>query len=185
MNLRMKNFLFPFFAILVVILNACSGAPKDPKVEWNEKQKERITKLEDLLEKDVTGKYVDSVSVLLSAYQEYYNKNMQDSLSGVYLLQAARLAEGTGKYKKAIELLFNYHENFKTAPNRDFVVYRIAFIYDEHLKDKTQAEHYYNQVISLHPDSPWAKEAQNALNILYMSDEELLQFLKSRNGSPV
>ncbi len=185
MNARIKLAAVALIATVVLILNACSGKTKDPKTAWNDQQKERIAKLEELLEKDVAGKHADSVNVLLTAYQDYYNKNLQDSLSGVYLMQAARLAEGTGKYKKAIELLFNYHENFKAAPNRDFAVYRIAFIYDEHLKDKTQAAHYYNQVISLHPDSPWAKEAQNALNILYMSDEELLHFLKSRNGSPV
>jgi len=178
----MKNFLFcVFLALVLIVPNACSVKPKDPKQVWNEQEKARITALENLLHNDDQGKYADSAAVLLIEYQNYYNKNVTDSLSAHYLLEAAKLAEGIGKYQKAIDLLFNYHEAFKWAPQRDFVVFRIAFIYDEHLKNKAQAEHFYNQVIQLYPTSVWAEQAKAALSILNMTDEQLLDYLKAQN----
>ena len=45
---------------------------------------------------------------LLKCLTEYSNKYRQDSLSAVYLLDAAQLSSSIGKYQQAVQFLMNY-----------------------------------------------------------------------------
>jgi TolA-binding protein len=121
---------------------------------------------------------------LLRAYQTYYNQHPQDSLGKSFLLDAARVADAMGKYDKAIELLGNYHDAVEDKSKKAESAYLVAFIYDAHLKNEKKAIDYYNKVIDLYPDSPWAQQAKSALHLVGKSDEELLEFLKEKNKQP-
>jgi TolA-binding protein len=100
------------------------------------------------------------------------------------LLDAARVADAMGKYDKAIELLGNYHDAVEDKSKKAESAYLVAFIYDAHLKNEKKAIDYYNKVIDLYPDSPWAQQAKSALHLVGKSDEELLEFLKEKNKQP-
>ncbi len=121
---------------------------------------------------------------LLRAYQTYYNQHPEDSLGKVFLFEAARVADAMGKYDKAIELLGNYHDGIADKNKKAEAAYLVAFIYDAHLKNEKKAIDYYNKVIQLYPDSPWAEQAKSALHLVGKSDEELLKFLKEKNNQP-
>jgi tetratricopeptide (TPR) repeat protein len=175
----MKSLITICIGLGLLLLNACSGVKKEgPKALLQAE----IERLEKLLQADVEMVHADSALQLMRDYQEFYTHNPNDSLSPRYIFDAAKIAEGIGKYDKAVELLTIYHDAFKAAPGKDFAVYRIAFIYDEHMKDKPKAEAWYNKVIELYPQSKWAEESKNALAILYMSDEELINYLNQKNS---
>jgi tetratricopeptide (TPR) repeat protein len=121
---------------------------------------------------------------LLRAYQTYYNQHPQDSLGKAFLFEAARVADAMGKYDKAIELLGNYHDGISDKNKKAEAAYLVAFIYDAHLHNEKKAIDYYNKVIQLYPESPWAEQAKSALHLVGKSDEELLKFLKEKNNQP-
>lgn len=118
---------------------------------------------------------------LLRAYQTYYNQHPQDSLGKAFLFEAARVADALGKYDKAIELLGNYHDGIEDKNKKAEAAYLVAFIYDAHMKNEKKAIDYYNKVIQLYPETPWAEQAKSALHLVGKSDEELLRFLKEKN----
>jgi len=120
---------------------------------------------------------------LLRAYQDYYNKHPQDTAALNYVFEAGRVAVALEKYEKAIELFANFHDGSANRPRRAEAAYLVAFIYDTHLHLPSKATTQYNKVIELYPESPWASQSRQALNLVGKSDEELLQFLKEKNPS--
>jgi len=120
---------------------------------------------------------------LLRAYQDYYNRNPQDSLSLSFLFEAGKVADALGKYDKAIELFANYHDASKDVSSKAEAAYLVAFIYDAHMHQSKDATKQYNKVIELYPNSTWAGQAKQALHLVGKSDEELLRFLKEKNPS--
>ena len=118
---------------------------------------------------------------LFKAYQEYYNRHPKDTVALNYLVEAANLAQKLDKQQRAIELFVNFQESFPTSHRCDEAVYNIAYIYDARIQNKEKAALYYNKVIELYPTSMWADQARGALQIVNMSDEELLKFLNEKN----
>lgn len=120
---------------------------------------------------------------LLRAYQDYYNRNPQDSLGLSFLFEAGKVADAIGKYDKAVELLANYHDGIDNRDRKAEAAYMVAFIYDAHLKRANEAVKQYNKVIELYPESPWASQSKQALHLAGKSDEELLRFIREKNPS--
>ncbi|MCC6600119.1 MAG: tetratricopeptide repeat protein [Crocinitomicaceae bacterium] len=118
---------------------------------------------------------------LLMACIDFTNRFHDHAESDDYMMRAASLADGLGKYDKAIELLINYHEGYPQGKHREEAAYLVAFIYDAHIGDKQKAAIYYNKVIELYPLSKWAADARAMLNIVNKSDEELIRFLEEKN----
>lgn len=118
---------------------------------------------------------------LFKAYQEYYNRHPKDTVALNYLFEAANLAQKLDKHQRAIELFINFQEGFPGSHRCDEAVYNIAYIYDARIQNKEKAKLYYNKVIELYPTSMWADQARGALQIVNMSDEELLKFLNEKN----
>jgi tetratricopeptide (TPR) repeat protein len=120
---------------------------------------------------------------LLRAYQDYYNKHPEDTAAINYLFEAGRVAVALGKYEKAIELLANFHDGSPNRQRRAEAAYLVAFVYDTHLHLPGKATTQYNKVIELYPESPWAAQSRQALQLVGKSDEEILKFLKEKNPS--
>jgi tetratricopeptide (TPR) repeat protein len=118
---------------------------------------------------------------LLNIYQDRYNINPSDSAAIAGLFEAARIADGLGKFEKAIELLGTYHDVSLNPEKRAESAFLVAFIYDAHLKDAKKATDYYNKVIQLYPASVWAEQAKDALHMVGKSDEELMEFLEQKS----
>lgn len=142
-----------------------------------------LIEIRDLEQKNKNNPDPDKATLLrlLKAYQEYYNRHSTDTVAGNYLFEAANIAQKLDKHQKAIELFTNFHDGFPKSSRCDKAAYNIAYIYDEKLNDKKNAELYYNKVIELYPNSMWAGEARAALKILNMSDEELIRYLEEKN----
>jgi tetratricopeptide (TPR) repeat protein len=140
-----------------------------------------IRQMEDTMAKAAFSSNDEVVKNVLRTTQNFVNFFPADSLCPEFLVLGAKVAEANGQFEKAIQLLLKYHDSYPNAINRDFIAYRVAFIYDEHLKDKEKAKAYYNKVIQLYPGTKWASEAEAALRLVDMSDEELIKFLQEKN----
>ena len=119
---------------------------------------------------------------LLNIYQDRYNLIPADSVAIAGLFEAARIADGLGKFDKAIELLGVFHDATSSPDKRAEAAFLVAFIYDAHLKNANKATDYYNTVIQLYPASTWAQQAKDALHLVGKSDEELIRFLEEKSG---
>ncbi len=119
---------------------------------------------------------------LFRVYQDYYNQHPKDTVAGNYLFEAANLAQKLDKNQRAIELFVNFHDGFRNSDRCDDAVYNVAYIYDAKLNDKKKAAEYYNKVIEMYPQSMWAEQARGSLQILNMTDEELIKFLREKNS---
>jgi hypothetical protein len=57
----------------------------------------------------------------------------------------------------------------------------IAFIYENHLNKKGPAKEYYNKVINEYPEHVLASQAKQSIDILMLSDEELIKKFQENN----
>jgi tetratricopeptide (TPR) repeat protein len=181
--------VFGFIVISMSILLVACNNSSDPTVKPSAKENPELKALKEDIEKMETQVKQGGDSVnrtlanqLLRSYQDYYNKAEKDSIAYEYLFKASTLADGIGKYPKAVELLVNFHDGVKSVDRRAEAAYLIAFIYDAHIKDTEKAALYYNKVIETYPTSKWAQQAADALKIVNMSDADLIKFLQEKNN---
>jgi tetratricopeptide (TPR) repeat protein len=143
-----------------------------------------LMEIKDLESKVNTDSAFDRTRALrlFRVYQDYYNQHPKDTVAGNYLFEAANLAQKLDKNQRAIELFINFHDGFRNSDRCDDAVYNVAYIYDAKLNDKKKAAEYYNKVIEMYPQSMWAEQARGALQILNMTDKELIEFLRQKNS---
>ena len=82
------------------------------------------------------------------------------------LFRRADLLVSAGKFDHAILQLQDVHDGYPAFDNRPLCAFLVAFIYDEHLKDKELARRSYERVMALHPDTPEAMLAQQSLALV-------------------
>ncbi len=194
MNFKLCNRIFSALLILTVFVAAsCGEKPTSGTVEMPDVKPQYdadpnntdplLIEIRDMEMKAGLDSVMDrNVGLrLLKAYQDYYNQHPNDSLGMSCLFEASRVADAMGKYQKAVDLLVNYHDGIENINKKAESAYMVAFIYDAHMHDSKKAIEFYNRVIELYPDSPWAEQAKGALHLVGKSDEELLKFFQEKN----
>jgi tetratricopeptide (TPR) repeat protein len=172
---------------LTFLLAACGDGEQqqDPVAFAKQQQREQmlsdISNLEnqmnskpDTLDKALANKMVD-------AYLKFYNTNSTDTISAEMLWKAANISTALGRHQKAIDMLINYHDGFKTAPKRADATYLVGFIYDSGLHNVAMARKYYEKTIELYPNSFWSEQAKGALAIVDLQGDDLAKFLDSNS----
>ena len=91
--------------------------------------------------------------------------------------KAARAAQRANKAIKLYDLIINKYPTYEKAPEAMFLK---GFIYDEDLNDKEKAKTAYEALIGKFPAHRLAKDASILMEQLYMSDDELIDFLKQK-----
>ncbi len=175
-----KSILKFFPALLLLIMVSCGNeSNRNPE---QTKLMDAITDLSKEVYQNEKPIDIQKGEDLLQKLTEYTNAYRSDSMSATYLLDAAQLAASLGKYQKAIDLLLNYAEHPK-ATKLDYATYLVGYEYDAHLKQPVSAERYYRETIERYPDSEWAKTANQTLQWLGLTDEELIKKLQEKNQS--
>lgn len=166
--------------LVIVVISACSNAPKG-RGEEQMKLSNQISQLSKEVYQNNQPMDLAKSEQLLKYLTEYSNKYRQDSLSAVYMLDAAQLSSSIGKYQQAVQFLMNYVEH-PSASKKDYATYLVGYQYDAFLKQPQQAEKYYRATIERYPDSPWAKTANQSLQWTGMSDEEVIKKLEGQSA---
>ncbi|MFM1932361.1 MAG: hypothetical protein RL226_1664 [Bacteroidota bacterium] len=171
----------------LTLLWACSGDSSKTEASSlpdSGEQKERIDELEVIVENDTLRNDLVSRQRLLNAYTDYSNKFREDELSPEYLFRAAKLAIEMGKSRNAIDYLTNLHDGFPEYKKRTEAAFLVGFIYETMLNDRIMAQKAYEKVVELYPDTQWAEDAKASINLLYMTDEQKIQFFMEKNQQP-
>ncbi len=165
--------------LVIVVFSACNNTPSG-RGEEQMQLSNKISQLSKEVYQNTQEMDLIKSEELLKYLTEYSNKYRQDSLSAIYMLDAAQLASSIGKYQQAVQFLMNYVEH-PNASKKDYATYLVGYQYDAFLKQPQQAEKYYRATIERYPDSPWAKTANQSLQWTGMSDQEIIQRLEGEN----
>jgi tetratricopeptide (TPR) repeat protein len=168
------------FLLFFIVYSACNEAPKGRGEEQMELSNQISQLSKEVYQNDQPMDLAKSEQ-LLKYLTEYSNKYRDDSLSAVYMLDAAQLSSSIGKYQQAVQFLMNYVEH-PSASKKDYATYLVGYQYDAFLKQPQQAEKYYRATIERYPDSPWAKTANQSLQWTGMSDEEVIKKLEGQSA---
>lgn len=163
--------------LVIAVFSACNNTPSG-RGEEQMQLSNKISQLSKELYQNTQAMDLAKSEELLKYLTEYSNKYRQDSLSAIYMLDAAQLSSSIGKYQQAVQFLMNYVEH-PSASKKDYATYLVGYQYDAFLKQPQQAEKYYRATIERYPDSPWAKTANQSLQWTGMSDQEIIQRLEN------
>lgn len=109
---------------------------------------------------------VDIRQSLMVKYAEFARMEGGHAFVPEALFRRADLLISAGKFDEAILQLQDVHDGYPTFHKRPLCAFLVAFIYDEHLKDRELAVRAYERTMALHPDSPEAMQAQQSLALL-------------------
>lgn len=109
---------------------------------------------------------VDIRQSLMVKYAEFARMEGGHAFVPEALFRRADLLISAGKFDEAILQLQDVHDGYSNFDKRPLCAFLVAFIYDEHLKDRELAVRAYERTMALHPDSPEAMQAQQSLALL-------------------
>ena len=172
----------PFIYLLALIVWSCGSSNHDGRTNEQREKMELIQKELSAVLSTKEQVDVQAADILIEKIAQYSNVYREDSMSAVFLLDGAQLCASMGKYQKAIQWLMNYAEHPKAA-KLDYATFLVGYEYDAHLKQPMSAEKYYRAVIEKYPGSEWAKAANQSLQWLGLSDDEIFKKLEELNPS--
>lgn len=142
---------------LSVILLSCGEQP--PSLLEEIRDLERVAFEGDSLRADIRQS-------LMIKYGEFARVEGSHAFVPEALFRRADLLISAGKFDEAILQLQDVHDGYPTFDKRPLCAFLVAFIYDEHLKDRELAVRAYERTMALHPDAPEAMLAQQSLALL-------------------
>jgi len=148
-------------------------------------EQESISQIEQM-EKDLFSKMEvpnDSLAdVLITAYETFNMDYKDHELAPEFLFRAANLARSFNEFDRAMghyQTILNQHTDYQNIIETKFM---IAFMYDNDLKDKKKAEEVYKSIAAEYPEHIFGREASKRLETLHMTDQEMLDYFKRKNG---
>ncbi|MBR9861057.1 tetratricopeptide repeat protein [bacterium] len=121
------------------------------------------------------------VNDMLKLYTEKIEKDI--NVDAEDYVKQSMCFTGLQLFDKAVEALSSAASRFPEYDKRANLLYRAGFISWEYQKNSEQAKAFYNQFLQEYPNHELAPEVQKILDsgMLEMSDEEILEMLKSQN----
>jgi outer membrane protein assembly factor BamD (BamD/ComL family) len=178
----MKKLHWLIVTVLCIVLSQCS----ENKKEKTEKELliECIYELESVVKKTDPEKLEASAAVdVVSEYRKFAEAYPQDSLSPEFLFKSAEVSIGLKKYMDAVNLFDKVYNKYPQYNKRIESLYLKGFVYDNYLNMKEMAKSVYEELIQKHPEHPFVKDAQAAVQALDMTDEQLLDMLKNNSSA--
>ncbi|MFD2999795.1 tetratricopeptide repeat protein [Pontibacter toksunensis] len=102
------------------------------------------------------NKLQEAQTALDAMLQQFPDHSLTDEI----YFQKANIYERSGEFEKAVENLQKIVSSPKTDILSDDALYRLAFIYEENLKDKEKAQKLYNDLLVKHQGSIYAADAR-------------------------
>ena len=174
--MKIKNIAVLFS--LMIVLFACKSNGSNPDMS---ELRDDIESLEEKTFSDKEEFNSELANDLLEKYLQYSNLFPKDSLAPEYLMKASSIASGLENPQKAIDCLTKIEKEYPNYDKMANVLFQHAFVLENEIKDKNAAKEYYELFIEKYPSHVLAEDAQNAIALMNLSDEELIQFLEAKN----
>jgi tetratricopeptide (TPR) repeat protein len=181
----MRNQIFYGYFFLMALVSCSEEKSKNDPIAFAAEQRRKllvnkIDSLESILKSNAIVFDRESALKLVQTYQDYYNQNINDTLSGEFLFRAASMSVSLKKPQQAINQLSTYYDVYKTASRRPEALYLIGFVYDSELNNVEKASEYYKRVIEVFPESKWAEQSKGALEFVGLTDDEIIRKLEEK-----
>jgi len=181
----MKKIFLGVLSVLFLISCNEKGPEKGKFQDENYDKIEAAKKIEELEAVLVSSENksinLGTAQKVLKAYKEYAKQLPLDPSSAEYLFKAADVEMGLRNYRKAEHIYNRVYDNYHTYKKRVMCLYITAFINDNHLNQKGKAKVIYEKLIKLHPNDKLAQDAIASIELLTLSDDEIIEFLKAKN----
>jgi tetratricopeptide (TPR) repeat protein len=112
--------------------------------------------------------------------EEFADKYTVDPRAPQFLDFGAKAAKAAGQYEKAIKLYDRIIGAYSEYPNLPEVMFNKAFILDEDLNRDDEAKQVYTDLIRKYPNHQLSKNAKGLLELLYLTDEEVIRKLTEK-----
>ncbi len=171
--MKLTRFI-PFTTFLLLLLHACGGGSDAPDKEA------MLTEIDSLRtvvqNKSSKGELPkEDMRTLMKRYKRYVDHFPEDSLAPQQLFRAGSVARSLKEPQKALNIFQRFLNEYPDHEKEPTVRFLIAFIYDQDLDKKKKAKKLYRTVIDSFPDHRLAKDAEQYLKVIDLSDEELIE----------
>lgn len=196
----MKTFFLLSFACLMNLLVSCSNKAVEREIEGEVKEINDSTRnqsknfLADCLKLRAEAQLMDSLLLTqtemdsnaankaIKAFTDFAFYCSSDTLSPVYLVKTAQIAQALNNIPQAKVVLDKCIADYPNFKNRPAALFLLAQLYDEptYLNNEQEAKLLYQKIIDEHPKSDWAQSAKGAIKFIGMSDNQIMEQLKKR-----
>ena len=135
----------------------------------------RIAVMEDSLFNDTAGFDARGAQALVDVYLAYAKVHPLDSLAPEFLFRAASVKRSLRDPQGSIALYDRLIRDYGGSPKLADAYYLKAFVIDSDLGRKGEAKLAYQEVIRRFPDHAFAADARRMIDLLGLSDAEILE----------
>jgi tetratricopeptide (TPR) repeat protein len=151
-----------------------------PSIEKLPPAQERLKGFAQKMFADSTGAFNPKVAAsFVPACENFALSQPADSLSPVFLIDAATIARNLNQTKKVLELFKWVYEKYPESPKAGDAKFSEAFTFDNDLKDFDRAKVAYETFLSEYPEHPFVASAKVMLKNLGKSDEQIIRELEA------
>jgi TolA-binding protein len=176
---------YALFDGLAILLASCGGSGASEEQQVKKEKDElafRIDSLENVLFGQSTNVDREVAAQLLQSYIKFIDTYPADSRCPDFLYKGAGIARGVGVHMRALKMYQQILSDYPEFPKQAETQFLIAFTYDNDIKDIESAKIAYQDVMERYPDHEFAKQAEERLKTIDMSDEELIELFMQRNA---
>lgn len=151
----------------------------------NAEMKEQMIHRIDSMETDLQNKDLqpgdEDMGNLIKEYESFTERYPSDyEYTPEYMYKTAALSRAVQLPVKAIKIYDKILTDFPNWEKAPEVAFLQAFTYDEDLKQPQLAKEAYQAVVDKFPGDQWAIQAEQRLETVEMTDEELVEFLRKK-----
>lgn len=179
--MRTTLHLITCLAVMAVLAACGSSTPAPAEGPEAQVAAERVRAMEDSLYAK-PGIDRKGAQALVDVYLLYAKVHPLDSLTPEYLFRAASVKSTLGDPLGGIALydrIIRDHPAWRKIPD---TYYLKAFTIDNGLRQRGEAERAYTEVIGRFPEHRFAKDAEQMIENLKYTDEELMQRFEAMNA---
>ena len=167
-----KLFCISFMALVFV---SCGQGEKAAQ--------ENIDQLNRQLSDSPLEEQKELANQLLETYRTFETDFPKSELNAEYLFRRAELNKGLGEAQLAVQNLRRLNKEYPKHDKSGTALFLIAFTFHDDLQNSDSAAFYFEKFIEEYPEHQLKDDAQAYLQLINLSDEELLQFIQEKNDT--
>ena len=161
------RFVYFFSFIFLACVN-----PKQKAIDRILELETRLKLIEDLSSNEVLAYEV------LSEYSNFLKLYPNAKIAPELFFKSGEVFKGLGLYLKAANSFYEVHAKYSNTSIAPLALFQQAHCF-EILKQKITAKNTYEEFINRYPNHPYVEQAKGMIQLLYFSDEEIIQKFKN------